>query len=371
MTKRHPTRELPTTSAAAVADDARWQAVLARDARCDGQFVFAVATTGIYCRPTCAARRPRRENVSFHASPADARAHGFRPCKRCTPDDGAPQQRLIDRIAHACRMIEEDCEQPKLAELARSAGLSPFHFQRTFKSATGLTPKAYAAEVRAARMRQSLGNARSVTEAAHDAGFSSSSRFYAAQGGILGMPVRSYRDGGEGETIHHATAACSLGVVLVAATRNGVCAILLGDAANALEQELTRRFPKATVVPADRTFATTVAAVVAYVETPTSGMDLPLDIRGTAFQHRVWQALTRIPPGETRSYGALAAELGAPRAARAVARACAQNPLAVAVPCHRVVGVDGAITGYRWGVERKRALLAREGVHQPRKPAKR
>lgn len=371
MTARHAKPNPPTTPAAAMEDDARWQAVLARNARCDGLFVFAVATTGIYCRPSCPARRPRRENVTFHATPADARAHGFRPCKRCTPDDGAPQQRLIDHIAHACRMIEHESEPPKLAALARTAGLSPFHFQRTFKWVTGLTPKAYAAAVRAARMRRLLDKARNVTEAAHEAGFSSNSRFYAAQQSILGMSARSYRKRGMGETIRHATAASSLGVVLVAATQTGVCAILLGDTASALEHDLTGRFPNAKLVPAERTFVSTLAAVVAHVETPNSGLDLPLDLRGTAFQHRVWQALTRIPPGETRSYGALAAELGMPGSARAVARACAQNPLAVAVPCHRVVGADGAINGYRWGVERKRALLEREGAAQPLKPAKR
>lgn len=352
-------------------DEARWRAVLARDARCDGLFVFAVASTGIYCRPSCPARRPKRENVSFHATVAEAQARGFRACKRCTPDEGAPRHGLVERVANACRMIEQDSEPPSLTALAQAAGLSPFHFQRTFKRVTGLTPKAYAAEVRSQRMRDRLVHARSVTEAAHDSGFSGNSRFYAVQRSILGMPTRSYRGGGEGETIRHATAECSLGVVLVAATEHGICAILLGDAASALENDLARRFPKAKLVPTIGTLTTTLAAVVAHVETPASGLDLPLDLRGTAFQYRVWQALRQIPPGETRSYGAIAAELGAPGSARAVARACADNPLAVAVPCHRVVGADGAITGYRWGVERKRALLVREGAARPLKPAKR
>lgn len=368
MSTRHTANTSRKTPAPARDDDARWQAVQAKDPGCDGQFVFAVRSTGIYCRPSCPARRPLRENVSFHPTPEAARAAGFRACKRCCPDDVSPSKRLIELMAEACRTIERESEPPRLAAQARAAGFSPFHFQRTFKAIVGLTPRDYAAQVRAARLRSSLVDARTVTQAIHEAGFSSNSRFYAAQRSILGMPARSYRKGGEGLSIRYATAVCWLGIVLVAASDHGVCTILLGDGAATLEQDLARRFPRATLVPADRAFAETIKAVVAHIEAPASGLQLPLDLRGSAFQHRVWQALTRIPPGQTRSYGALASELGVPGAARAVARACAQNPLAVVVPCHRVIGTDGAITGYRWGVERKRALLMREGAAPTGKP---
>lgn len=341
-------------------DDERWAAVCARTAAADGMFYYAVRSTGVYCRPTCPSRRPRRANVAFHASPAAAEAAGFRACLRCRPREAPPAQRQADAVARACRLIDAADAIPDLAELAAACGMSRFHFHRVFKAHTGITPKAYADARRAERLQRALGQASSVTAAAYDAGFQSSGRFYAASAGVLGMTPQRYRGGGGGEAIRFAVAGCSLGALLVAATDKGICCILLGDDPAALVRDLQDRFPRADLLGAEQDFERTVAQVVAFVEAPGIGFDLPLDVRGTAFQQRVWQALRRIPAGHTVGYAELAARLGMPQGARAIAGACAANPVAVAIPCHRVVRNDGAISGYRWGVERKQALLERE-----------
>jgi len=342
-------------------DDPRWRAVVSRDRSADGRFVYAVRTTGVYCRPSCGARRPRPENVAFYATSAAAERAGFRACKRCRPDRPCEDGRGVDRIIALCRRIETAEQTPSLADLARDAGLSPHHLQRIFKAATGVTPKAYAAAHRARRLRVYLEEASaSVTDAIYGAGYGSNGRFYEQSNQLLGMTPSRYRGGGAEVQMRFAIGACSLGAILVAATNRGVCAIDLGDQADALARELQDRFPRAELVGDDPAFARWVAAVVGFVEAPRLGLDLPLDIRGTAFQQRVWQAMRGIPVGETVSYAELARRVGCSHGARAVARSCAANPLALAIPCHRVVRTDGAITGYRWGVERKRTLLARE-----------
>lgn len=348
------------TPAAALSEEARWAAVLARDPRFDGRFYYSVATTGIYCRPSCPARRPRRDHVGFHGSAAAAEAAGFRPCKRCKPDKAAPFDDRVARIARACRMIEAAEEPPSLAALADAAGLSPHHFHRQFKASLGVTPKAYAQGQRNAKARDALFRGASVTQALYEAGFNSSSRFYASAPDVLGMSASAFRAGGANETIRYAVSPCALGYVLVAASGKGVCAILLGDTAQSLVSELQGQFPRAQVSEGDADFAATMAAVVSLVDAPGAAPALPLDIRGTAFQQRVWQTLRRIPAGTTATYSEIAAAIGAPQSARAVAGACAANRLAVAIPCHRVVSGDGSLSGYRWGSARKAALLAKE-----------
>ncbi len=345
-------------------DEVRWAAVLARDPAADGAFVLGVRTTGIYCRPTCPARRPRRENVAFYPDPAAARAAGLRACLRCEPD-AAPERRVAAQaVAAAAAMIEaavaDEAPAPPLDALAARAGYAPHHFHRMFRRQTGVTPAAYARALRARRAEAGLAAGESVTEAIHAAGYGSPSRFYAEAGARLGMSPATRRDGGRGETIRHATAPTSLGTILVAATERGVCAVQFGEDGAALDAWLRRRFPNATLAPADPAFEALVAGVVAAVERPGEDRGLPLDLRGTTFQERVWQALRAIPPGTTTSYADLAAAIGRPGAARAVAAACAANPVGVVVPCHRVVRAGGAISGYRWGVARKAALLARE-----------
>jgi AraC family transcriptional regulator of adaptative response/methylated-DNA-[protein]-cysteine methyltransferase len=341
--------------------DQRWDAVVRRDATADGRFVYAVTSTGVFCRPSCGARLPRRDNVLFFDQPDQAVTAGFRPCRRCRPDLPPKTQRQAALIAAVCRMIEDADEPPTLEGLAAAAGLSRFHFQRLFKTVTGVTPKAYLAAHRHDRVRRELTVAATVTEAIYDAGYNSNGRFYAVSSAILGMTPTDYRDGGRGQTIRFAIGACSLGAILVAASGVGICAILLGDDPDGLIADLERRFPKAQLIGGDAGFEDWVARVVGLVEQPAQGLDLPLDIRGTAFQQRVWQALRAIAPGTTASYTDIARVIGQPAAARAVARACAANPLAVAIPCHRVVRQDGGLSGYRWGVARKRALLTREG----------
>ncbi|MFN3743331.1 MAG: bifunctional DNA-binding transcriptional regulator/O6-methylguanine-DNA methyltransferase Ada [Hyphomicrobiaceae bacterium] len=332
----------------------------ARDKSCDGLFVYSVATTGIYCRPSCPSRRARRENMAFHASCAAAEAAGFRPCKRCKP--GAPSLEVehARKVSEACRRIEEAEEPPALAELASTVGLSPYHFHRVFKAITGVTPKAYASAHRQKRLRDSLKRSASVTEAIHEAGFNSSGRFYADVGEVLGMTPTAFRAGGKDMHLRFAIGTCSLGAILVAASTKGIAAILLGDEPEALVHDLERRFPNAALVGGDRDFEEILAKAIVLIERPGARHDLPLDVRGTAFQHRVWQALRKIPAGTTVTYTELARRIGLPKAARAVAAACAANRIAVAIPCHRVVRNDGGLAGYRWGVERKRKLLARE-----------
>ena len=340
----------------------RWAAVVARDRHADGHFVYSVRTTGVYCRPSCASRCARREHVRFHLTSVDAERAGFRPCKRCRPNEPGLAERRAAVVAAACRVIERAESPPSLDALADAAGMSRFHFHRVFKSLTGVTPKGYAAAHRVRRMREELPRRSTVTEAIYGAGFNSNGRFYATAPGVLGMTPTSFRSGGAGASMHFAVGACSLGSVLVAATGKGVCAIFLGDDPDALVRELQDRFPKAELVGGDRDFEGLVASAVGLVEAPALGLDLPLDVRGTAFQQRVWQALRAIPTGSTASYTDIARRIGAPKAVRAVAGACAANPIAVAIPCHRVVRNDGALAGYRWGVERKRALLEREAT---------
>jgi AraC family transcriptional regulator, regulatory protein of adaptative response / methylated-DNA-[protein]-cysteine methyltransferase len=339
---------------------ARWAALTDRDGRADGTFVYAVRTTGVYCRPSCASRAARPENVTFHATCAEAEAAGFRPCRRCRPNEAGLAERRAAAVARACRAIEAAETMPPLAELARIAGLSTYHFHRVFKDSTGVTPKAYAAARRAASLAARLPGAGSVTEALYEAGYNAASRFYAGGAPRLGMPPDLYRRGAAGIRMRFGIGACSLGAILVAATEVGVCAILLGDEPEALVRDLQDRFPGAEMEGGDPAFETWMARVIGLVEAPRQEIDLPLDIRGTAFQQRVWEALRKIPVGATASYAEIARAIGAPAAMRAVARACGANPVAVAIPCHRVVRTDGALSGYRWGVARKRALLARE-----------
>lgn len=341
-------------------DDARWEAVCQRAPQADGAFYYAVVTTGVFCRPSCPSRRARRENVRFYASREDAERAGYRPCRRCQPGQASHAEQQVQWVERACRLIETAESMPSLDELASRVGLSRFHFHRVFKAVTGLTPKAYADAVRAERVRAELGRGRSVTEALYEAGFNSNGRFYAQSQAALGMTPTRYRRGGCDAEIRFAVGACSLGAILVASTAVGVCAILLGDDPEALVRELQDRFPNAELHGGDAAYERWMATVVGFVEAPATGLDLPLDVRGTAFQQRVWRALRDIPPGETASYAEIARRIGAPRASRAVAQACAANTLAVAIPCHRVVRQDGALSGYRWGVERKRALLERE-----------
>ncbi|HEY8054794.1 MAG TPA: bifunctional DNA-binding transcriptional regulator/O6-methylguanine-DNA methyltransferase Ada [Terriglobales bacterium] len=330
-----------------------WQRVLGRDRTADGSFVYAVRTTGVYCRPSCGARRPRPENVSFHASPRAAAAAGFRPCRRCRPDQ-APDA----RIATICRRLEQP-EPPAVSRLAREAGWSASHFRARFRAATGLSPRAYAAAARDARLRGALRRPGTVTEAGYAAGFHAGSRLYAATNRALGMTPAQFQRGGGASLIRYATGRGPLGGVLVAESQRGVCAILLGDEPQALPEQLRREFPHAELREDRRGLAARLRCVL-------KGLDgnalaaLPLDLQGTVFQRRVWQALRALPRGETISYAALARRLGQPRAARAVAQACAANRCALAVPCHRVVRGDGAPGGYRWGVERKQRLLAME-----------
>ena len=343
-------------------DEERLRAVVERDARDDGLFFYSVRSTGVYCRPSCAARLARRENVRLHATPEAAERAGFRACKRCRPNRAALAEEHAAAVEKACRLIEEAEEIPALDALAAAAGMSRFHFHRVFKDVTGLTPRGYAAAFRARRVREELRRRDTVTEAIYGAGFNSNGRFYAAATDLLGMTPTRFRAGGDGAAIRFAVGECSLGAILVAATEKGVCAIHLGDDPERLVRELQDRFPRARLMGGDRDFERLVAEVVGFVEMPAKGLDLPLDLRGTAFQERVWRALREIPAGETTTYSKLAERLGMPRAVRAVAGACAANDLAVAIPCHRVGRTDGALSGYRWGIERMRALIERESA---------
>ncbi len=341
--------------------DPRWPRVQARDASADGRFFYSVKTTGVYCRPSCAARPARPENVAFHASAVDAQAAGFRPCKRCKPDQPSLVEQHAAKVTQACRLIETSETVPSLDALATQAGISRFHFHRVFKAITGLTPKTYAAAHRGGVVRKELvRGGSSVTDAIFEAGYGSNGRFYARSNELLGMTPTAFRDGGANTDIRFAVGECSLGSILVAESGRGICAILLGDDPDVLARDLQDRFPKARLVGGDAAFEQRVAQIVGFVEAPGTGLDLPLDVRGTAFQQRVWQALREIPVGKTASYADIAHRIDMPKAVRAVAQACGANAIAVAIPCHRVVRNDGALSGYRWGVERKRALLDRE-----------
>lgn len=347
-------------AAAQMRDAERWEAVQNRDKACDGRFIYGVKTTGIYCRPSCGSKAARRENVVFFDDAAAALEAGFRACKRCKPDEPSKEQKNADMVAAACRTIDDSEEPPSLEALARQAGVSRFHFHRVFRDITGVTPKAYAAARRVGKLRGELEAGASVTSAIFDAGYNASSRFYEESSSRLGMRPKQYRDGGRDTRIKFAIGECSLGAVLVAATEKGVCAIDFGEDAETLLNELQDRFPLAELVGGDSEFEALVANVVGHLETPRGDLDLPLDIRGTAFQQKVWEALRQIPAGSTASYADIAKRIGKPSAVRAVAQACSANRIAVAIPCHRVIRRDGDLSGYRWGVERKRALLSRE-----------
>lgn len=347
-------------------EEARWQAVQNRDRQADGHFVYAVKTTGVYCRPSSSARLPLRKNVVFFDTAQQAEAAGYRASRRARADRTAAADERAELVARACRHIESAQTPPSLDELAAQANMSPFHFHRVFKAETGLTPKAYASAWRARKLRDELGSSvSSITDAIYTAGFNSNSRFYEASEQLLGMRAGEYRAGGQGAVIRFAIGQCSLGAILVAQSHRGICAIMLGDDPDTLLRDLQDQFARAQLVGGDAAFERLVAQVIGFVETPSVGLNLPLDVRGTAFQERVWQALRDVPAGTTVSYGQIAERIGAPTAVRAVAQACGANRIAVAIPCHRVVRRDGDISGYRWGVERKRQLLERESTTQP------
>ena len=340
--------------------DPRWTTVVSRDSTADGTFYYSVNTTGVYCCPSCASRLPRPEHVRFHASRDDAEKAGFRPCKRCKPNQPGLQERYAEKVAAACRFIEDSDHAPGLKELSHHAGISRYHFHRVFKAVTGLTPKGYTAAHLAKRVRSHLNHTGTVTEAIYEAGFNSNGRFYEISDAALGMTPSSYRAGGSGIDIRFAVGECFLGSILVAMSERGVCAILLGDNPEQLTRDLQKQFSQAHLIGGDGDFEHLVATVIGFVEAPERGLDLPLDVQGTAFQQRVWKALQNIPAGMTVSYADIAASIDAPKAVRAVGRACGTNAIAVAIPCHRVVRTNGELSGYRWGIERKRALLERE-----------
>ena len=335
--------------------DPRWTAVCSRAS--DVPFLYAVTTTGVYCRPSCAARRPHPRNVEFYDAPLDAERAGYRPCKRCRPGVRDPQLALLESV---CRRIEEADQPLRLEDLAEAVELSPSHLHRLFKKHLGLTPAAYTAAHRAGQLRRALQGQTSITDAIYEAGYASSGRFYEESNRILGMTPTAFRRQGQGERVRFALGECNLGSVLVGSTRRGVCAIMLGDDPEAVLADFQRSFQNAELAGDDPDFDDLVARVVGMLEAGGGAIDLPLDIRGTAFQKRVWDAISKIPPGATTTYAALAKAIGRPTAARAVAQACGANKLAVAIPCHRVVRADGSPSGYRWGLARKRELLARE-----------
>ena len=339
------------------ADDDRWTQVLNRQA--DAGFLYAVTTMGIYCQPGCPSPRPLRKNVRFFPDITAAEAAGFRACKRCDPK--GERARLAQAVVQdACNHMESAEEIPSLDILAKRSGYSRFHFLRMFRDHTGLTPRSYAEGVRARRLHAALAKGERVVDAVVDAGFSSESRVYEKTGPLLGMTPGAARRGGDGETIRTAFADCPFGRLLVGATGKGVCFIGFAEPDEALMGDLRRRFPKATVIPDTAALADTVRSVIDFLAEPKQALDLPLDLRGTAFQQRVWRTLCTIPAGETRTYAQLAQMMGNPKAIRAVARSCATNPVSLAVPCHRIIGSDGNLTGYRWGVPRKQALLQKE-----------
>jgi AraC family transcriptional regulator of adaptative response/methylated-DNA-[protein]-cysteine methyltransferase len=343
-----------------IADDPRWARIVARDRRADGAFWYSVLTTGVYCRPSCPSRTANPKNVRLHPTLAEAKATGFRPCKRCNPDGQSADEVAVDLVAKACRLIESNEEELQLRTLAASVGRSPSHFHRLFKATTGLTPKEYADAHRAARIREGLMKNMSVTEAIYDAGFNSSGRFYEKSKELLGMTPTQFRSGGVNEEINFALGQTTLGAILVASSKRGVVAILLGDDPEKLLCDLQDRFPRAELIGADKEYEKLVARVVGLIEAPGQGLKLPLDIRGTAFQRRVWRTLQKISAGTTVSYAEVAKRIGSPTSVRAVAGACAANNIAVAIPCHRVVRTDGSLSGYAWGITRKRELIDRE-----------
>jgi AraC family transcriptional regulator of adaptative response/methylated-DNA-[protein]-cysteine methyltransferase len=358
---------LPLTSFASPAS--RWNAVRARDAAADGAFVFAVKTTGIFCRPSCSARSAKRENVDFFASCQQARSAGYRPCKRCQPENPAKGRALVQQAS--ALLSASDSDEPKaLSAVAKALKLTPSALTRLFRRELDITPREFLAQRKRSRFRQALKDGQPIAEATYDAGYGSSSRVYESDGAGLGMTPATYRRGGEGAQIAWAIAPSAFGKVLVAATERGICAVFLGDSEAKLLGELRADFPAAHIVAGDGKMKARVEAVLARLDgrKPTSllAKDLAFDIRATAFQWQVWKALTEIPAGETRTYGQIAAAIGHPGAARAVGRACATNPVSIVVPCHRAIGSSGSLTGYRWGVERKKKLLAQEKAQAAR-----
>lgn len=346
-----------------LADEERcWNALLSRDAALDGLVFFGVRSTGIYCRPICPARKPRREHVAFYGSAADAERAGFRPCLRCRPREAGrdPQLELVARV---CGYLDERREETvTLAEIGQHVGCSPHHLQRVFKEKTGISPRQYAAARRVERLKGELKAGADVTSATYAAGYGSSSRLYEGAAAELGMTPATYRRGGEGVAIAYSVTATPLGWLLVARTAKGICAVRLGDDANSLASDLSKEYSRGQVTRDDAALQTHVEQIVRLIAGEAPHLDLPLDIRATAFQRRVWEALCAIPRGEVRTYGQIASAIGQPEAVRAVGRACGANPVALAIPCHRVVGADGGLGGYRWGIDRKRRLLDMERV---------
>lgn len=342
-------------------DEARFRAFASRDVNAEGHFVIAVKTTGIYCRPNCPARPPKRENIEFFDTIAEARAAGYRACLRCKPDEPAQGVRIAAMVTKACRRLERDETIPSVGELARASGFSEGRFHRLFKQATGLSPKQYALAKRVEMFRERLKGGETVTAALYDSGFNSSSRAYEASR-RLGARPRDVKTGGAALTLRAGVVRCSLGFVGIAMSERGLCALAFGDSAKAALQSVQSRFPKALLVEADGALHGALERVLALVEEPSGALDLPLDIRGTAFQERVWQALRKIPAGKTRSYGEIAKAIGKPSASRAVAQACGANPIAVVIPCHRVVASGGGLGGYHFGTKRKKTLLAKEAA---------
>lgn len=353
-------KTIPSRHHHAAGDSDRRHAVAARDRRADSTFVYAVHSTGIYCRPSCPSRRPRPDGVRFFDSPGLAKAAGYRACKRCLPDAPTAPDPWIAKIRLACRWLAQSVSPPSLTALAARIGGSPYHFQRNFKRRVGMTPRQYAEACRLAVVKRRLRTGDDVTDAMVGAGYGSSSRFYERAATKLGMPPSTYRRGGTGMRIEYAIVDSPLGRLLVAATGKGICAVYMGAADADLERELSREYPKADIFAAHRSFARWTDEIVARMKGQPSRADLPYDIQATAFQWQVWRALETIPLGETRTYTEVAAAIGRPRSVRAVARACATNPVSVAIPCHRVIGASGSLTGYRWGIARKRELLRRE-----------
>jgi AraC family transcriptional regulator of adaptative response/methylated-DNA-[protein]-cysteine methyltransferase len=341
--------------------DAKWYAVLAKDARFDGQFVFAVSSTGIYCRPSCPSRRARRDRVSFFQLPEGAEQAGFRACRRCHPRDVRVMDPHTQMARRVCRIIEENQGEPvTLAKLSGHVGVSAFHLQRTFKSVMGITPRDYAETCRVNKFKQGVRKGEAITSAMYDAGFGSSSRLYSSAASQLGMTPATYGKGGRGAVIYYALAETPLGHLLVAATDKGVCSVMLGDSDASLRANLLKEFPAAEIRHDEKPLRSPLKAIVEHLKNKSPNIDLPLDIQATAFQRQVWEQLRAIPYGQTHSYSEVAKAIGQQKAVRAVARACATNPVALVIPCHRVIREDRSLGGYRWGLERKKKLLARE-----------
>lgn len=362
MEYRAMNQTIHTEARQPLTDDERWKAVVARDRSAEGQFVLAVHTTGIFCRPGCPARTPKRENVEFFETTADALRAGYRPCKRCKPTGQSISQHQRNVIEEAQRLIESFETRLTLEEIATAVGMSPWHLQRVFKAQTGLSPAQYQRSHRANILRATVSSAPTVTHALHDAGYGSSSQFYAATSEELGMTPSAYRSGGPGQRICYGIVRTWLGYLLVATTDRGICSLQMGESEDEMRERLRVTFPKAELVDDDPAFAETLEQVVRIAEQPSAPTSIAVDAHGTAFQHRVWNALRQIPAGSTRTYSEVAEAIGAPKAVRAVAKACADNPVPLIVPCHRVIGKNGTLTGYRYGIARKQALLEREAT---------